>query len=528
MKDVPRSKGIQRRCLSLRRSSCSNVCSPYRYREPSLAPLWETLLQTARPAATGAQDHDGLGREEAQRAAAISDNLEGGVELVQARLEVLWGERYRPGNMTSYVLVLGPHVEHHDLAGPDPRQQLRPADPLGLAGPGANDMEDPGQPPPNELVQARRARRRSGRPPPLQLGARPGYIGRERAGTSTLALLVNPKTTVIVVNLGLSRRGDYVVRSAICLARVYLSERPTKLREVSSEMGVPRTFASQILGDLVRSGIAVSSFGLHGGYRLARPPEEVSLLDVIEAGEGSLASENCALADEPCPGEEVCPVHETWVRATSAFRRELAGTSLAQVASANGANGATKIGGWLVAAPRHPRQARAVSITDSVRLQLPFDVVLATLRGGGTWLAPHLAAVPAGAEDLRLRLGPAGPAWLGKAATVRLGKPDAAGKLAEVPLSWEATGPTGLFPRFQGTLRLIELGPNGCELALSGNYRPPLGRAGQALDGALLARVARATARSFLRRVAHGVEQAGAGLVPEEARPLAELNGELR
>jgi Rrf2 family iron-sulfur cluster assembly transcriptional regulator len=316
------------------------------------------------------------------------------------------------------------------------------------------------------------------------------------------------------MNLSLSRRGDYVVRSAICLARVYPSDRPTKLREVSSEMGVPRTFASQILGDLVRSGIAVSSFGLHGGYRLARPPEKVSLLDVIEAGEGSLASENCALADEPCPGEEVCPVHETWVRATSAFRRELAGTSLAQVVSANGANGAPEVGSWAVVPPRKARQARAVSLTDSVRVELPFDVVLATLRGGGTWLAPHLAAVPAGAEDMRLRLGPAGPAWLGKAATVRLGKPDAGGKVVEVPLSWEATGPAGLFPRFQGSLRLTELERGRCELALSGNYRPPLGRAGQALDGAVLARVARATARSFLRRVARGVEQAGTGLVP--------------
>lgn len=134
------------------------------------------------------------------------------------------------------------------------------------------------------------------------------------------------------MNLRFSRRGDYVLRSAICLAQAYESGEPTKLRQISADMEVPRTFASQILGDLVRAGLAVSSFGAHGGYRLARPPEAVTLLDVIEAGEGPLLSECCALGQGPCRWEAVCPLHESWVAATSAMRASLAGTTLAELA----------------------------------------------------------------------------------------------------------------------------------------------------------------------------------------------------
>lgn len=62
-----------------------------------------------------------------------------------------------------------------------------------------------------------------------------------------------------------------MLRSAICLARAWATPEPTKLREVSEEAGVPRSFVSQIMGDLVHSGIAVSTFGRDGGYRY-RPP----------------------------------------------------------------------------------------------------------------------------------------------------------------------------------------------------------------------------------------------------------------
>lgn len=320
------------------------------------------------------------------------------------------------------------------------------------------------------------------------------------------------------MNLTLSKRGDYVVRSAICLGRAYASGEARKLRQVSSEMGVPRTFVSQILGDLVHAGIAVSSFGTNGGYRLARPPSEVSLLEVVEAGEGNLASESCVLGDGPCHWEQVCPLHEAWSALSDSLRQQLAGTSLAELVERDRA---IEDGEYLVPPDAHRLLALTVAVSDSVHIELPAHRVAARLRGDESWLVPHLEAASAEeGEEIPLRVGPAGPRWLGKAVSVRLGEAVGDDEALVIALSWEATGPSNLFPRFEGELVLRALDPVRSELSLSGRYRPPLGAAGQVLDEALLARVARATIRSLLRRVAQGFEDRPA-LAPQSPESAA-------
>ncbi len=313
------------------------------------------------------------------------------------------------------------------------------------------------------------------------------------------------------MNLTLSKRGDYVVRSAICLACAYGSGTPKKRHQVSAEMGVPRTFVSQILGDLVHAGLAVSSFGKDGGYRLARPPAEISLLEVVEAGEGPLAPARCALGDGPCHWEAVCPLHESWGAASAALRGELAATSLADVAERSRA---IETGTYPVPADAHRRAALTVAVADSVQVELAAPAVAARLRAGGSWLESHVAAASADGEATRMRVGPGGPAWLGKIVAVHVGQPEGTDEALVIPLTWEATGPTGLFPRLEAELRLSPLDPERAELALSGRYRPPLGRAGHVLDETLLTHVAGATVRSFLRRVARTLEEVPAARQP--------------
>jgi len=309
------------------------------------------------------------------------------------------------------------------------------------------------------------------------------------------------------VNLALSKRGDYVVRSALSLAGSYESGKPKKLRQVSAEMGVPRTFVSQILGDLARAGLAVSFFGTQGGYRLARPPAEVSLLEVVEAAEGALAPDKCVLGDAPCRWEAVCPLHEVWGTAAAALREVLAKTTLADLVERDRA---IEAGTFPVPADTHRVQAFTVAVTDSVQVELAAPAVAARLRAGSSWLIPHLEAAWAEGEAIRVRVGPGGPAWFGKTVAVHLGTPEGTDEALVIPLAWEATGPSGLFPRLEGELRVSALDPERSEVCLSGHYRPPLGRAGHALDEALLAHVARGTVRSLLRRVARALEEAPA------------------
>ncbi|MFI5036714.1 MAG: Rrf2 family transcriptional regulator [Acidimicrobiales bacterium] len=306
------------------------------------------------------------------------------------------------------------------------------------------------------------------------------------------------------MNLGLSKRGDYVVRSAICLARSYESGGATKLRQVSLEMGVPRTYVSQILGDLTRAGLAKSFFGTNGGYRLARSPDTVSLLEVVEAAEGPLAPDSCVLGEGPCRWEAVCPLHETWGQAAAALRTVLADTTLAELLERDRA---IEAGTYPIAGDSHRHHIETVAVTDSVQVELAAAAVAHRLRSENSWLVPHLEAAHAENEAILVRIGPGGPAWLGKVVAVHLGVPEGPDENLVIPVTWEATGPSGLFPRFNGELRVTAVDPDRSELNLSGRYRPPLGRAGHAIDDALLARVASATVRSLLRRVARALEE---------------------
>ncbi|MGI9457336.1 MAG: RrF2 family transcriptional regulator [Aeoliella sp.] len=77
-----------------------------------------------------------------------------------------------------------------------------------------------------------------------------------------------------------------------CLALLHLAERhalgePVQIRKVASEHDIPWRFLVQILLELKRAGLVNSTRGAAGGYRLARPPEEIDLAEVTDALEGT-------------------------------------------------------------------------------------------------------------------------------------------------------------------------------------------------------------------------------------------------
>ncbi|HVP04711.1 MAG TPA: Rrf2 family transcriptional regulator [Dehalococcoidia bacterium] len=133
------------------------------------------------------------------------------------------------------------------------------------------------------------------------------------------------------MDLRLSKTGDYAVRAAISLARVY-GNGYRKMREVSDDMALPLRYTPQILGMLARAGLAEAKAGREGGYRLSRAPREITLLQVVEAAEGRLETSRCTLRGGPCQWDNACPVHHAWVAAGRALRESLAATSLAEIA----------------------------------------------------------------------------------------------------------------------------------------------------------------------------------------------------
>ena len=128
------------------------------------------------------------------------------------------------------------------------------------------------------------------------------------------------------MDLTLSRRGDYVVRAAISLARAFPPRGYRKIREVAEEMRLPRTYTPQILNALAQAGLAEAKAGQQGGYRLRRDPATISVLEVVEAAEGPLGPERCTLRDGPCRWDDMCPLHPSWDQAVKALRQALAST----------------------------------------------------------------------------------------------------------------------------------------------------------------------------------------------------------
>jgi Rrf2 family protein len=134
------------------------------------------------------------------------------------------------------------------------------------------------------------------------------------------------------MDLTLTKRADSVVRAAICLARGFPSTEFRKTREVAGDMDLPLRYTPQIMNLLVRSGMVEARAGQRGGYRLLRPPEDISLLELVEAGEGPLRPDRCTLRGGPCHWQDLCPLHSTWEEASQRLAQVLASRSLASIA----------------------------------------------------------------------------------------------------------------------------------------------------------------------------------------------------
>jgi hypothetical protein len=106
-----------------------------------------------------------------------------------------------------------------------------------------------------------------------------------------------------------------------------------------------------------------------------------------------------------------------------------------------------------------------------------------------------------------IKVGPRGAApGLSKLVDVHVLELQTRDDFVTLRLSWEATGPGGrLFPALDAEITLTPAGEDATRLSLSGSYQPPLAVVGAGLDKALLNRVATATIRSFLRRVADAI-----------------------
>lgn len=130
------------------------------------------------------------------------------------------------------------------------------------------------------------------------------------------------------MRLELTRRGDYAVRAMVALA----DERELLTGpHIAAATGVPSSFVPQVMGALVRAGLVEARQGRSGGYRLALPAAEITLLGIVEAVEGDSRRTTCILRGGPCSAEGRCRVHDAFFAAQEALLGELGRTTLASL-----------------------------------------------------------------------------------------------------------------------------------------------------------------------------------------------------
>ncbi|MGA9119954.1 MAG: Rrf2 family transcriptional regulator [Bacteroidota bacterium] len=124
--------------------------------------------------------------------------------------------------------------------------------------------------------------------------------------------------------------GEYAIRTMVHLASLTPGT-IAQISDISKKWGIPEKFLRKIVARLSRAKLVKSHRGVHGGVSLARPPEEITLLEVVEEIEGPMALNRCLVDPGFCNRTNVCAVHDVWGEAQGKLREMLASRTFAEL-----------------------------------------------------------------------------------------------------------------------------------------------------------------------------------------------------
>jgi Rrf2 family protein len=132
----------------------------------------------------------------------------------------------------------------------------------------------------------------------------------------------------------LSRPVDYALRAMRLLATLPADEEATR-SVLSDRLAAPEPFLAKVMRRLAVAELVESRRGVGGGFRLSRPPEQISMLQVVEAVEGSAGLNACFLSSDPCSCDSPCGAHAAFAGVRAAMLRALKNTSVADLCREN-------------------------------------------------------------------------------------------------------------------------------------------------------------------------------------------------
>ncbi|HPG26725.1 MAG: RrF2 family transcriptional regulator [Spirochaetaceae bacterium] len=130
----------------------------------------------------------------------------------------------------------------------------------------------------------------------------------------------------------LSQTSRYALQATAYMAECEDGAHRATVGDIASALGVPRNYLSKILHQLAKRGILTSTRGPGGGFRLATPPEQIRLIEIIETVEPRPAARECLLGRPVCSDTTPCSAHDRWREVNDAMTRFLEETTLADLA----------------------------------------------------------------------------------------------------------------------------------------------------------------------------------------------------
>lgn len=124
----------------------------------------------------------------------------------------------------------------------------------------------------------------------------------------------------------ITRQADYALRAMLYLARNYNSQRAAT-SHIAQAQHIPPSFLAKIISQLSIAKLINTSRGARGGVMLARPPEAITLLEVVEAIDGPILLNECTNDPDLCPFGENCPIHSIWCDSQKQLVEQLKATN---------------------------------------------------------------------------------------------------------------------------------------------------------------------------------------------------------
>lgn len=128
----------------------------------------------------------------------------------------------------------------------------------------------------------------------------------------------------------LTPAAEFALRGSLILAE-YAGGNPVTLDTICAERDLPKQYLVKIFASLARAGLVKPVRGKHGGYLLARDPDKITILEVIEAVEGPLAMNLCQ-KDPPECEEWDCPIRPAWAEIQEFIQLKLGSLTLGSCA----------------------------------------------------------------------------------------------------------------------------------------------------------------------------------------------------